>query len=257
MLQRKLTYNSVRNRIRNTCKAHKLINSFYFARYEDLVEEKNFNYPCIFVQSKGGTISQGRHESSIDFRMFVLDRTFVSMDSTDNEADVISDTIGIAEDIVSQLVRMGNVNTDMQLSITSNFEILLEKDSDVTAGIYFDFTIRILFYQNVCAVPSDIPIDPGEDMKEVYDIIWLAPDDILQPDDSFPGIFSFTVPGDVIGKKVLHVVRSNYPLFKTTAVNFDNSPSVQSNEYYFDGSSITYGTAIMPGERTLILYRVY
>lgn len=251
MLQRKLTYNSVRNRIRNTCKAHKLINSFYFARYEDLVEEKNFNYPCIFVQSKGGTVSQGRHESSIDFRMFVLDRTFVSMDSTDNEADVISDTIGIAEDIVSQLVRMGNVNTDMQLSITSNFEILLEKDSDVTAGIYFDFTIRILFYQNVCAVPSDIPIDPGDDMKETYDVDWIAPADILD------NIYSFAVPDDVKGKKVHVVSRSNFVMYRSTKLNEDGTPNVDSMEYHFDGISITYGTPIMPGERTLILYRVY
>lgn len=244
MLQKQLTYNAVKNRLKAICNAHKLIKAVYYNRFEELLEDKNVKYPSVFINAKGGTIAPGRHDSSLDFRMFIIDRTFLSADSTENEEDVVSDCIGIANDLVAQFVRSGDVNKDWIFNPSSNFEIVIEKTSDVAAGIVFDFTIRVLFYQNVCAVPSDIPIDT-DDMKEVYDIYWIAPIDILD------NTYTFVVPDDVKNKKILHVIRANFPLFRTA------TSEIQTTEYNFDGTSLTFGTPIQPLERTLILYRQY
>jgi hypothetical protein len=76
----------------------------------------------------------------------------VSEETKDNETDVHSDMISIAMDILTQM-NNGSYN-DWGLSSENNLQLLVETDGDMFAGVYVDFSLRFMFKQNVCQVPT-------------------------------------------------------------------------------------------------------
>jgi len=126
----------------------------------------------------------------------------------------------------------------------------LSIDQDVTAnlvvipwiaGCVLDFSIRIMFTQNLCQIPTDFNLEiPPEDMKEVYDLEYIA--------TGAEGM-SITIPG-LAGKRIILIVRENSPLHKVS-----NNPD--SAEYTWNDTTIGLSVNIATNTRFLILYRNY
>jgi hypothetical protein len=236
-----MTYNQVRNRVRKICEGHRQVRTVRFGKVGDL-EDSDARYAAVVVQDTAGAISPSSNQSSYGFRMFFLDQTHLSEETDLNEQDVLSDCFSIAMDIIAQMAYPGF--TDWKVSGVNTAQPVVNYGSDFTGGCYVDLSIATMYTRNVCAVPSDYAIDTTTTLdmdRRAYDAVYTATGDEGK---------SFTVPIEVKGKKILFLTRESNVMFKTAA-------NPDSTEYVFDGTTVTYGTSLQPGERTLFLFRQY
>lgn len=206
----------------------------------DFFTDKKTKYPAVCLQDNSGTISLSGHATTLSYRMFLLDMVHVSEESKQNEQDVQSDMVSIAQDLLAQMNYPGY--DDWAISSDNQLQLLVEQDNDLIAGCYFDFSIRIMYAQNVCQVPTEItdysPID--DSMKYIYDVKYTA--------TGAEGT-TLTIP-ELAGKKILFITRGSAIVYKT-------SSAPASNEFTWDDTTIGLGASVTPSEPFLILYRNY
>lgn len=235
-----LTLNQVLRRIQSITLAHKQVRSFKQGLVTDFFADKTTKYPAVCLQDNAGTISLSGHATTLSYRMFLLDLVHVSEDSKQNEQDVQSDMVSIAEDLLAQMNFPGF--DDWAISSDNQLQLLVEQDNDLIAGCYFDFSVRIMYAQNVCQVPTSIIdyIPTDESMKYVYDLKYTATGTEGK---------TINIP-ELVGKKILFMTRGNAIIYKTST-----APS--SNEFTWNDTSIGLGANTNTDEPFLILYRNY
>lgn len=235
-----MTLNQVKKRIQTIVQSHRQVRS-YDAQLlqQDFNNDKTNKYPAVQLRIENGLISPGRHASTVDFIMTFEDLVHVSEDTKQNDWDVVSDMIGIGEDIVAQL---NNPNyNDWRISGDNNFRVIAEDGNDLTAGVELRFTVAWMYPQNRCLIPSDLVVVNIQDMdSKVYDLIYVA--------TGAEGN-TLTLP-TLLGKKVILITREMAPIYK---VNVNPDPA----EFTWNNTSIGLGTVTNIGERFLILYRNY
>lgn len=245
-----MTLNQTINRIQTISEAHLQVASFQKGIVQDFLTDQTTRYPAVFLQDNGGRVSLTGHATTLNYRMFIMDLVHVSQDSKDNEQDVQSDMVSIAQDILAQ---MNNPNyTDWAISTDNALQLVIENDNDLHAGCIIDFSIRIMFEQDRCKIPSDIVVVNPENERDmsVYDTIYTAIGNegvtLDASDDTKPTL------NVINGKKVLFITRENNPLFKV-------SSSPNSSQYVWNDTVITLNASVpaRAGERFLILYRNY
>lgn len=147
-----MTFNQIIRRIQAIVEAHEQVKTFGRGLVSDYLTDKTTQYAAVFLQNAGGRISLSSHASVINFRMFVVDMVHVSEETKDNELDVQSDMLSIAQDLITQF---NNQNYyDWRLSTDNNFQMVVETDGDMYAGVYVDFSISFMYKQNVCEIPT-------------------------------------------------------------------------------------------------------
>lgn len=234
-----MTLNQVINRIKALSLAHKQVRNFYKGLVTDFLAEKTTNYPSVFLQDNGGNISTAGHATTLTYRMFILDLVNVSENTNANVEDAQSDMVSIAMDLVAQM--NAGFFDDWSISTNVTLQLVEEQESDLIAGCVLDFSIRIMFTQNLCQIPTDFDNKiPPEDMKLVYDMEYIA--------TGMEGV-AITIPG-LAGKKIILLVRENSPLHKVS-----NNPD--SVSYTWNDATIGVSVNIIAGTRFLILYRNY
>lgn len=236
-----MTLNQVLYRIEYICLSHYQIRSFYEGLQQDFLTDKTRKYAAVYLQDNGGIVSISGGRTTLAYKFFFLDLVNVSEDTKQNERDVQSDMLSVAQDIISQL---SNPNyEDWVISSDSSFVFVVEEDGDMIAGVSIDISISFMFTRNRCEIPSDvIDISKIDNDMKVYDEKYVS--------TGTEG--SIITPLPVKGKKILFIVRENNPIYKVSS-----NPS--SSEYTWNDTSITLGTPVneIPGERFLILYRNY
>jgi hypothetical protein len=147
-----MTLTSVIQRIKEIALAHQQVRSFQFvASMSEFSIDKSQLYPAIILQSSGGTVSLEGSATTLNFRMFLLDR----LDHADrNRLDVQSDMIRIAQDILAQMNR--GEYSDWRVTRSANMELVVDSTDDYAAGVFIDVNVAIMYKQNVCAVPTDL-----------------------------------------------------------------------------------------------------
>lgn len=235
-----MTLNQVLKRIESLTLAHKQVRTFKQGLVTDFFTDKTTKYPAVCLQDNGGSISLSGHATTLSYRMFLLDMIHVSEDSKQNEQDVQSDMVSIAQDLLAQMNYPGF--DDWAISTDNQLQLLVEQENDLIAGCYFDFSVRIMYQQNVCQVPTSITdYTPTDDsMKYVYDVKYIA--------TGTEGI-TLAIP-ELAGKKILLVTRGNTVIYKA-------SSAPASNEFTWDDVNISLGANTTPNEPFLILYRNY
>lgn len=235
-----MTLNQVIKRIKALSLAHKQIRAFKRGLITDFFADKTSKYPAALLQDNGGNISTAGHATTISFRLFLVDLVHVNNDTNDNELDVQSDMISVAMDLVAEF--NSGIFDDWALSTDNVIQLTYEGDNDLHAGCYFDFSIRIMFAQNTCQIPTEIidssPTDT--DMKTLYDEIYVA--------DGSEGS-TLTVPA-LKGKRIMLITRDASVIYKVS-----NNPD--STEYTWDNTDVGLGTPVAANQRFLILYRNY
>ncbi len=239
-----MTLNNVLNRIRSICLAHKQVRSFYRGFSTDLLTDRTTNYPAVFLENTGGSIATKGGATSLNFRLSFWDLVNVAKETKLNEQDVDSDMVSVAMDIIAQINYPGW--DDWALSVDNALQLVIsEGDVDQYGGCTVDFTIRIIFKQNVCAAPSDFMygIDgstavTGNADKSVFDLVYIG----LGSEGN-----ALTIPA-LAGKKVLLITYESSPIYKVP-----NNPA--ESEYTFNGTTISLGIPITTGARILILYK--
>ncbi len=238
-----MTLNQVLRRIESLALGHNQVRTFRKGLVGDLFADKQAKYAAVCLQDLGGVISLGGHATTLNYRMVVADLVHVSADAKTNEEDVISDTASIIMDLLAQ---MNNNNyDDWKISADNNLQFFVESENDLHAGCSVDFSVRIMYEQNICQVPTDISeyIPTDNEMKLVNDTTYIA--------TGSEGTL-LNVPG-IAGNNVdvLLIIREGATLYKVS-----NMPG--SSEYAIaDGTIIELGTPTLPNQRFLILYRNY
>lgn len=235
-----LTLNQVQKRIESLTLSHKQVRTYKQGLVSDFFTDKTTKYPAVCLQDNGGSISLSGHATTLSYRLFLLDMVHASEESKQNEQDVQSDMVSIAQDLLAQM--SFSAYDDWAISSDNQLQLLVEQDGDLIAGCYFDFSIRIMYERNVCQVPTSItdysPID--DSMKYIYDVKYTA--------TGTEGT-TLTIP-ELAGKKILFITRSNTVLYKT-------SSNPTSNEFTWNDVIVGLGAATNSGESFLILYRNY
>ena len=243
-----MTLNQIISRIRTLSLGHYQVRKFYRGLVTDFLTDHTTKYPAVFLQDNGGKISTvGGQATTISFRMFFVDLVHVSEDTNDNVTDVHSDMISVAMDIIAQM--NSSAYNDWALSFDNNLQLLTEEGSDLFAGVVVDLSIRLMFKQNICAIPTSItnyiPVDGGSpsgtlSQLTVYDIKYVA---------TGSENVTLSIP-EIVGMKILLVTRESSPIYKV-------SSNPDTAEFVWDDTVMTLGLKANPGERFLILYRNY
>lgn len=235
-----MTLNQVKNRIETIVQAHRQVRS-YDAQLlqQDFNNEQKSQYPAVQLRIENGLISPGRHVSTVDFIITFEDLVHVAQDTNQNDWDVVSDMISIAEDIMTQI--NNPAYNDWRISGDNNFRVIAEDGNDLTAGIELRFTASWMYPQNRCLIPSDLVVINIQDMdSKVYDLIYVA-----------TGAEGNTLSlSTLLGKKILLITREMSPIYK---VNANPDPA----EFTWNNTNIFLGTITNPGDRFLIIYRNY
>lgn len=236
-----MTLNQIIARIKGISLAHNQLRNFYFGPPTDFLTDKTTRYASAFLQDTAGSADTGGNIVNVGFKLFLLDLVHVSDHTKDNELDVQSDMMSVALDILAEMNHSSF--TDWKISATNPFNLLFEELDDMIAGVAVDFTVSFPWDQNLCEVPTDTL--PGVltlfTDKALYDLEYVA-----------TGSEGSTItPPEVLGKKILLIIRENNPIHK---VSINPDPA----EYTWNNVSIGLGTPVSgPGERFLILYRDY
>jgi len=149
-----LSLNSVQSKIAAVCMNHKMVNSFFYGLKTDLLTAKTTKYPAAFLDDNGFTISPSGHAITLIWRLWFLDLVNVANYSNQNDVDVISDMLGIATDIVTEL----NRDSNGWILAGGAGQQVAEQDNDMPWGVYVDFTLRFPYAQNNCEVPTTSPV---------------------------------------------------------------------------------------------------
>lgn len=242
-----MTLNNILNRVKAIALAHKQVRNFYKGLPTDFLTDKKTKYPSVFLQDNGGIISTTGKVATLNYRMFILDLVHVAKDARANEDDILSDMVSIGMDIIAQM-NAAQYN-DWRLSANNNLQLVVENENDMIAGCIIDFSISLMFTQDLCAVPSDLIIvtPPDEDMKLVYDVKYVATGAegiTLTSGGGTPNI------PEINGKKILLITREFAPMYKV-------SSAPTNTEFTWDNTNIGLGMSTIAGERFLILYRTY
>lgn len=235
-----MTVNRVISRIRQLTLAHKQIRTFRKGLVTDFFADQTAKYPAACLQDLGGSISLSGHTSTFNYRLFLVDLVHVSAETNENEDDVLSDMVSVAMDLLAQFNYGGYA--DWKVSTDNSINFIVEGDNDLHAGIVIDFSVSIMYEQNVCQVPTDITdYTPTEDsMKYIYDLKYTA--------TGTEGT-TLTIP-ELAGKKIIFMTRGNAIIYKT-------SSAPATNEFTWDDMNIGLGASVTPSEPFLILYRNY
>lgn len=205
----------------------------------DFLNDHTTRYPSVFLQDLGGNISLSGHATTLNYKMFFLDLVHVS--DKQNEQDVQSDMVSIAMDLLAQM--NSSTYNDWKISTSNSLQLLVENESDMLAGCTVDFSVSIMYDQNICAAPSDLVISGINQIdNKVYNVTYIA----TGAEGS-----TLTVP-EISGKNILLATREDNIIYKVS-----NNPD--EAEFTVSGMTITLGLPVsgLPGERFLFVYTNY
>lgn len=239
-----MTLNNVVNRVKTIAQSHNQVRSFGSGQLSDFLANHTTKYPAVFLQDIGGSISTGRKDTTINYKLVLVDLVHTVEDTKDNELDVMSDMVSIAMDLIAQL--HAPFFNDWKVSADSNMQFVKGDEGDMYAGVIVDFSVSFMFSQNRCQIPSDF-FDQTKTFDLMFDKTYIATGlegSTLTTDGATPNI------PEINNKKILLITREFSPIYKSTGVP-------QASEYTWNNKTIGLGSPTNVGERFLILYRNY
>lgn len=155
-----ITYNQVIELLTDICRRHYQLNTFYLGRNWELENDDDILFPLFQVYPDFGRLPVNAYNEyktqEIRFVCKVVDTT---VPSEDNERDVHSDTLRIAQDIVNEFNQHPfYVRSSIKLIGDITFVPLEEFEDDISAGWQFNLTFQILNLNTFCGMPiEEIP----------------------------------------------------------------------------------------------------
>ena len=147
-----LTLNQVVSRIQTVVLNHKQIKSFYFGKASDFLNDKELRYAGCFVTDTGVVIDLAGKVTTYSFKMFLLDLVNVSNNAKENEFEVQSDMMSVAQDLMALFDY--SEYTDWRVSQNNPVQLVSEEFADMNGGVAIDFSINVQYLKDVCAVPT-------------------------------------------------------------------------------------------------------
>lgn len=146
-----MTLNSIVKRVKTIALAHGQIRHFYFGPVVDFLQNEDTKYAACFMQDTGATIDLEGKATSYGFKLFLLDLVHVSKDAKDNELDVQSDMMSVAEDMLAQF--NDSQYQDWKVSLSNSVTFVKEELGDMVAGVVVDIDISTPYLKDTCITP--------------------------------------------------------------------------------------------------------
>ena len=129
---------SLYNKVKEFASGHKMVNEFYFARNEQELRNKDFNYRTIVLMPTEGNISRDLNSPiyTIDFALIVLDKAIYDNDA--NAVNVIEENIFVIGQLQDYLIKE-DYNVDFE-----NIDIMTMNDENYTvSSAIADFSVQL------------------------------------------------------------------------------------------------------------------
>lgn len=147
MAVKQLTLNQTIKLIKDIALSHYQINSVYFGDVWEFLAQPDNTYPAMFYSLTGASITERNLDMSFSF--FFLDR---QLQNEDNENEVLSDQLLIAQDIYAM---MKSPKFSWEMGTSATLEFFTENEKDYLAGVKMDLTITYPFLADRCQVPNN------------------------------------------------------------------------------------------------------
>lgn len=152
-----LTYNQIITLLQSIAERHYQINSFFLGRDWDLENDRDLQYPVFQVYPETATMpinAQSQYSTIVtQLNMKVFDLTYPGQE---NERDVHSDTLQIAQDIVNELNQHPFYqNSNLSLVGDIQFNAFQEFKDDKSAGWQFSLNFQQINNNQFCGLPIE------------------------------------------------------------------------------------------------------
>lgn len=238
-----MTLNQILIRLEKLALSHKQLHHFYFGDVVQWLANGDVKYPACFVDLKTGNISRAEKLTSFDFDVWFADLADVAESSKTNEAEVMSDLTGIAEDFKAML---GSTDfEDGEIADLSSLEFFKEKFEDVVIAVRMGVTIQMRFENNRCQVPAEgVTFETPTETTNVSIV-----NNYVYTGTGTEG--NAVTIGTLVGKTVLWVEKGDKTLVPEAA------DALSANGYAFTNTNgrLNFGTDIEQNQVIQILYR--
>jgi hypothetical protein len=167
-----LTLKQILTRCENLALSHDQVNSYVLGRFDRFLDGSDVIYPAVFAEfGRTGTISLSQRLATYRFTFHFFDLLDIADNSLNNEFEVKSDMMQVAQDYLAMLGYYG-----FRWVIGSEHSVTIQdyQLQDLTAGVSVTVDISSYFDANKCQVPT---------LDELGDfIIWNDYDKILVDD---------------------------------------------------------------------------
>jgi len=235
-----MTLNQIITRLQKIAEAHRLINHFFIGSYDDFKASKDIEYPCLFVElQEQGTIDKSTKQITFNFRFWFLDLLNVATESKENEFELYSDLLQIAQDYLALLHNPDY--DDWTISQSNQLSFGSYQLQDVTAGVDARISISIRNLTNRCQVPTDgtLPTQQDPQMQIISNYVYTA-----NGNEGYTKTFT-----NLRYKNILMVFLGDKPLKKVDIIN-------NPNEFTYDLASgqFSFGVDLQPEQVLQILH---
>lgn len=155
-----ISYNDIIEIMESIAQRHYQLNSFFLGKDWELANNDDIVYPLLQVYPEFAKMPINDYKQfktlEIVLNCKVIDLT---TPGEENEKDVHSDTLRIAQDIVNELnAHPFYVRSNVSLMEDIEFESIEEFDDDVTAGWSFSLRLKIINANTFCGMPiAELP----------------------------------------------------------------------------------------------------
>lgn len=233
-----LTLKQVIARIERLALSHKQINHFFIGSIDEFLDNKDVTYPALFCELKNGAISKSQRLTTYNFSLYFLDLLDTASNSLQNEFEVKSDMVSVAQDFMAML-GFTDYQADWDIATDVNMNILDYQLQDLCAGVSLDVAVSTRFDSNRCQVPaSDVTFEyDNTDMKIIYNYIYTNDN----------GVEDVTI-GTLANKYIVLLMEGIQPLIPITT----GTPNADQYKYTAATGKFEFGTYV---KSLQILYR--
>lgn len=137
-----------------------MIRAFHYGNVNDFFDNDNAvvagstkkDFACCILQDSGATIAS--NVLSVSFVVFLLDLVHISEDSRNNEQDVQSDMLEVAQDLFAEFD--SSEYSDWRVTLDNQVQLVREEQPDYVAGVALTISIETPRIKDVCAVPNHV-----------------------------------------------------------------------------------------------------
>lgn len=148
-----ITFNNILSKFELFATDNLFIQSFSHGSPAGVDLEKLNTYPAMHVTYTGATYDTQSKEYSFD--VYILDLPPSEKNTDDQQAQAVSNAEQIAEDIIADIRRGGNIFTfDYYLQVTTaQVSPLVESESNVLSGVLLSMQVEVGYADDACFLP--------------------------------------------------------------------------------------------------------
>lgn len=152
-----MTLNQIIQRIKTIALAHKQINDFREGDVISFLRDSDVAYPCCLLQILPGRISRTEKQTTVRIALYLCDLVDLSIDSKQNELEVKSDLLSIAEDMMAAF-SYPQFEQDWDFADEASIEFLDEKFEDMISAVLMTLDFKTRFDSNRCQIPTTLTL---------------------------------------------------------------------------------------------------